>query len=133
MQYTKLGNSGIEVSRLCLGCMSFGDPASRMHEWTLNPDASERIIRRALDLGINFFDTANNTIKIQWGYVLMEYKDKVKTARLKLMLSQADFAKKLGVVFSTINEWENGVRHPNYIMQRKFAAFCEENKISFEE
>ena len=59
MQYTKLGNSGIEVSRLCLGCMSFGDPASRMHEWTLNPDASERIIRRALDLGINFFDTAN--------------------------------------------------------------------------
>ena len=40
---------------------------------------------------------------------------------------------KLGVVFSTINEWENGVRHPNYIMQRKFAAFCEENKISFEE
>lgn len=63
----------------------------------------------------------------------MEYKDKVKTARLKLMLSQADFAKKLGVAFSTINEWENGVRHPNYIMQRKFATFCEENRISFEE
>ena len=59
MQYTKLGNSGIKVSRLYLGCMSFGDPASRIHEWTLNPDASERIIRRALDLGINFFDTAN--------------------------------------------------------------------------
>ena len=56
----------------------------------------------------------------------MEFKDKVKFARQKLMLSQADFAKKLGVAFSTINEWENGVRHPNYIMQRKFAAFCEE-------
>ena len=63
----------------------------------------------------------------------MEFKDKVKFARQKLMLSQADFAKKLGVAFSTVNEWENGVRHPNYIMQRKFAAFCEENNISFEE
>lgn len=62
----------------------------------------------------------------------MEYKDKVKLARQKLMLSQADFAKKLGVAFSTINEWENGVRHPNYIMQRKFAEFCENNNIVFD-
>ena len=61
----------------------------------------------------------------------MEFKDKIKFARQKLMLSQVDFAKKLGVAFSTVNEWENGVRHPNYIMQRKFAAFCEENKITF--
>lgn len=59
MQYMQLGNSGIKVSRLCLGCMSFGDPASRMHAWTLDPDRSEAIIRHALDLGINFFDTAN--------------------------------------------------------------------------
>ena len=59
MEYTKLGNSGIEVSRLCLGCMSFGDPASKMHAWTLDPDQSEAIIRHALDLGVNFFDTAN--------------------------------------------------------------------------
>lgn len=59
MEYTKLGNSDIEVSRLCVGCMSFGDPASKMHAWTLNPQESEDIIRHALDLGINFFDTAN--------------------------------------------------------------------------
>ena len=59
MEYTKLGNSGIEISRLCLGCMSFGDPASKMHAWTLDPDQSEAIIRHALDVGINFFDTAN--------------------------------------------------------------------------
>ncbi|HJA95840.1 MAG TPA: aldo/keto reductase [Firmicutes bacterium] len=59
MQYTTLGNSGIRVSRLCLGCMSFGDPASKMHAWTLNPAESEEVIRTALDLGINFFDTAN--------------------------------------------------------------------------
>lgn len=59
MQYTTLGNSGIKVSEFCLGCMSFGDPASNMHAWTLDPSASEAIIKHALDLGINFFDTAN--------------------------------------------------------------------------
>lgn len=59
MEYTKLGNSNIDVSRFCLGCMSFGDPASKMHAWTLNPAESEKIIKHALELGINFFDTAN--------------------------------------------------------------------------
>ena len=59
MDYVKLGNTDIEVSRFCSGCMSFGDPASKMHAWTLNPDESETIIKHALDLGINFFDTAN--------------------------------------------------------------------------
>ncbi|MEL7608648.1 MAG: aldo/keto reductase [Bacillota bacterium] len=59
MEYTKLGNSDLQVSRFCVGCMSFGDPASKMHAWTLNPEESETIIKHALDLGINFFDTAN--------------------------------------------------------------------------
>ena len=59
MEYVKLGNSDITVSRFCLGCMSFGDPASKMHAWTLNAEESEKIIKHALDLGINFFDTAN--------------------------------------------------------------------------
>ena len=59
MDYIKLDNSDIEVSRFCLGCMSFGDPASKMHDWTLNPEQSETIIKHALDLGINFIDTAN--------------------------------------------------------------------------
>jgi 1-deoxyxylulose-5-phosphate synthase len=59
MKYAKLGSSGIEVSQLCVGCMSFGDPASNMHAWTLNSTESENIIKHALDLGINFFDTAN--------------------------------------------------------------------------
>lgn len=59
MKYTRLGNSGILVSQLCVGCMSFGAPASNMHAWTLDPAQSESIIRHALDLGINFFDTAN--------------------------------------------------------------------------
>ncbi len=59
MEYTKLGNTDIEVSRLCMGCMSFGDPASNMHAWTLNPEETEKIIKKSLDLGINFYDTAN--------------------------------------------------------------------------
>ncbi|HWS30544.1 MAG TPA: aldo/keto reductase [Clostridia bacterium] len=59
MEYVKLGNSEIQVSRFCVGCMSFGDPASNMHAWTLSPEESEAIIQHALDLGINFFDTAN--------------------------------------------------------------------------
>ncbi len=59
MEYTELGKSGIRISRLCVGCMSFGDPASQMHAWTLDPRESEEIVRHALDLGINFFDTAN--------------------------------------------------------------------------
>lgn len=59
MKYTKLGKTDIEISRLCVGCMSFGDPASKMHAWTLNPEESEKIIKHALNLGINFFDTAN--------------------------------------------------------------------------
>ncbi|MHB8128975.1 MAG: aldo/keto reductase [Mobilitalea sp.] len=59
MEYSKLGNSDIQVSRFCVGCMSFGDPLSKMHAWTLNSEESEEIIKHALDLGINFFDTAN--------------------------------------------------------------------------
>ncbi len=59
MNYTKLGNTDIEVSRLCVGCMSIGDPKSKFHEWTLEYPESEILIKHALDLGINFFDTAN--------------------------------------------------------------------------
>lgn len=59
MEYTKLGKTDIEISKFCVGCMSFGDPASKMHAWTLNPEESEAMIKHALELGINFFDTAN--------------------------------------------------------------------------
>lgn len=58
MEYTKLGSTNIEVSKLCLGCMSFGK-AGTMHDWTLDEKQSETIIKYALDNGINFFDTAN--------------------------------------------------------------------------
>ena len=59
MEYVKLGNTGLDVSRLCLGCMSFGDSEAWVHKWLLNEEDSRPIIKKALDLGINFFDTAN--------------------------------------------------------------------------
>jgi aryl-alcohol dehydrogenase-like predicted oxidoreductase len=59
MRYTRLGRTGLEVSRIALGCMTFGEPKRGNHEWTLPEEESRPIIRRALELGINFFDTAN--------------------------------------------------------------------------
>lgn len=59
MQYTRLGSSGLQVSRLCLGCMTFGEPLRGPHEWTLDEEKTRPIIRKALESGINFFDTAN--------------------------------------------------------------------------
>ncbi|MFE7271554.1 aldo/keto reductase [Streptomyces sp. NPDC057623] len=59
MQYVKLGSAGLDVSRICLGCMTYGLPDRGTHEWTLDEEASRPLIRQALDAGINFFDTAN--------------------------------------------------------------------------
>ncbi len=59
MEYTRLGRSGLKVSRLCLGCMSYGEPTRGNHAWTLPEADSKPFFKRALDLGINFFDTAN--------------------------------------------------------------------------
>ena len=58
MKYTTLGNSDLKVSKVCLGCMGFGDAQKGMHSWTLPEDKSREIIKYALDNGINFFDTA---------------------------------------------------------------------------
>lgn len=59
MEYVKLGNTGLDVSRICLGCMGFGVAERWIHQWVLNEENSRPIIRKALELGINFFDTAN--------------------------------------------------------------------------
>lgn len=58
MQYVKLGNSELEVSRICMGCMGFGDAGSGQHSWTLDEEHSREIIKRGLELGVNFYDTA---------------------------------------------------------------------------
>ncbi|OPH58414.1 oxidoreductase [Paenibacillus ferrarius] len=59
MEYVKLGNTGLDVSRLCLGCMSFGVAERWVHPWVLDEEHSRPIIKKALELGVNFFDTAN--------------------------------------------------------------------------
>lgn len=58
MEYTALGNTDIRISKLCIGCMSFGK-AGTMHDWTLDETKTENVVKHALSLGINFFDTAN--------------------------------------------------------------------------
>ena len=77
MQYTKLGKTDLNVSRVCLGCMGFGDPTHGQHTWTLEEEASRGIIRRALELGVNFFDTAivyqNGTSEQYLGRALKDF------------------------------------------------------------
>lgn len=60
MDYVRLGRSGLKVSRICLGCMTYGIPERGTHPWTLDEESSRPFIKRALELGINFFDTANS-------------------------------------------------------------------------
>ena len=59
MKYTKLGSTGLDVSRICLGCMSYGVAERGNHLWTLDEESSRPHIKRAVEAGINFFDTAN--------------------------------------------------------------------------
>lgn len=59
MEYARLGNTGMQVSRICLGCMGFGDAEHGFHKWVLDEENSRPVIQKALELGINFFDTAN--------------------------------------------------------------------------
>ena len=59
MNYVKFGNTGMDVSPICLGTMGFGDPNSGFHDWVIEEEASRKVIKKAVELGINFFDTAN--------------------------------------------------------------------------
>ena len=87
MQYTKLGNSDLIVSRICMGCMGFGDPHNGQHSWTLDEAHSREIIHRGLELGVNFFDTA---VGYQSG-----------TSEQYLGRALKDFAKREDVVVAT--------------------------------
>lgn len=60
MEYTKLGSTGLDISKLCLGCMTYGDPLAGAHSWTLDEQKARPIIQHAIENGINFFDTANS-------------------------------------------------------------------------
>ena len=87
MEYTKLGNSNLEISRICMGCMGFGEAGNGQHSWTVDEEHSREIIRKGLELGINFFDTA---IAYQSG-----------TSEQYLGRVIKDFAKRENVVIAT--------------------------------
>lgn len=86
MKYVKLGNSDLTVSRICMGCMGFGDPARGQHSWTLDEKHSREVIKRGLEAGINFFDTAiayqSGTSEQYLGRALKDFakRDKVVVA-----------------------------------------------------
>lgn len=77
MQYTKLGSSDLNVSRICMGCMGFGDSKNGQHSWTVDEESSREIIKRGLELGVNFFDTAiayqNGTSELYLGKALWDF------------------------------------------------------------
>ena len=77
MQYTKLGNSELRVSRICLGCMGFGNASTGQHSWTVDEEQTRSIVKRVLELGVNFFDTAiayqNGTSEEYLGRALKDF------------------------------------------------------------
>ena len=86
MEYVQLGNSELKVSRICMGCMGFGDASNGQHTWTLDEEHSREIIHRGLELGVNFFDTAigyqNGTSEQYLGRALHDFtgRDEVVVA-----------------------------------------------------
>ena len=98
MQYTKLGNSELWVSRICMGCMGFGDAGNGQHSWTLDEEHSREIIRRGLELGVNFFDTAvgyqNGTSEQYLGRALRDFakREEVVVATKFLPRTQEEIA-----------------------------------------
>ena len=96
MKYTQLGNSDLKVSRICMGCMGFGDAQEGRHSWTVDEEHSREIIKRGLELGVNFFDTAigyqSGTSEQYVGRALKSYakRDKVVVATKFLPRTLAD-------------------------------------------
>ncbi len=96
MEYTNLCNTNIKVSRICMGCMGFGDAKNGQHTWTLDEEQSRLIIKKGLDLGINFFDTAiayqNGTSEQYLGRALKDFakREDVVIATKFLPRTQAD-------------------------------------------
>ncbi len=96
MEYTKPGNSELNVSHICMGCMGFGDAGNRQHSWTLDEQHSREIIKRGLELGVNFYDTAiayqNGTSEQYLGKALKDFaeRDKVIVATKFLPRTQEE-------------------------------------------
>lgn len=96
MKYTKLGKSDLNISRICMGCMGFGEAGNGQHTWTVDEEHSREIIRRGLELGVNFFDTAigyqSGTSEQYLGRALLDYakRDEVAVATKFLPRTQEE-------------------------------------------
>ena len=113
MKYVKLGTTGLDVSVICLGCMSYGTPDRGSHEWTLGDDDSRPFLRRAVEAGINFFDTAN------------VYSD--GTSEEIVGKALADFARRDEVVLATkvhgtMRKGPNGGGHSRTVIMHEIDA-----------
>lgn len=113
MEYTRLGKSDLNVSRICMGCMGFGNAATGQHSWTISEEESREIIKRALELGINFYDTAiayqNGTSEQYTGRALRDFakRDEVIVATKFLPRTKQE-----------INEGVDGKRHIETMLDR---------------
>ena len=109
MKYTTLGNRDLTVSKICMGCMGFGDAANGQHSWTIDEEHSREVIKRGLDLGVNFFDTA---IAYQSG-----------TSEQYLGRAIRDFARREDIVIATkflprtAADIENGISGQQHIQR----------------
>lgn len=116
MEYQKLGNSDLTVSRICMGCMGFGEAGNGQHTWTIDEPHSREIIRRGLELGVNFFDTAiayqSGTSEKYLGRALRDYarRDEVVVATKFLPRTQED-----------IQAGVSGQRHIERMLDRSLA------------
>lgn len=101
MKYIKLGNSDLNVSRICMGCMGFGDPLSGQHTWTLDENHSKEIIKKGLYLGVNFFDTAiayqGGTSEEYLGKAIKDYTNRENIVIATKFLPRSDDEIKNGI------------------------------------
>ena len=121
MDYVKLGNTGLDVSRICLGCMGFGDlrpEAPGSHTWVINEEESHKVIKRAIELGVNFFDTANcyagGTSEEYLGRALKDYNRDELVVATKVFIRMRDGANGAGLSRKHImSEIDNSLKRLN--------------------
>lgn len=113
MKYIKLGNSDLSVSRICLGCMGFGDPQNGQHSWTVGREKTEEIVKHAVEQGINFFDTAlvyqNGTSEQYLGQALKKYLPRDKAVIATKFLPRTP---------QEINENVSGQEHIRHMLDK---------------
>ena len=117
MKYANLGNSDLKVSRICMGCMGFGNAQTGQHSWTVDEETSKSIIRRGLDLGINFYDTAiayqAGTSEEYLGKAIREYakRDEVVIATKFFPRSKEEIANGISGKEHVLNSLDSSLSH----------------------